>query len=64
VLLLSKIGQEGHNLQAASVLTHLDLPWVPTGLEHFVARQSVSSVPHRRVFPVLRFSKRPGVEAD
>ena len=40
VLCLSQIGHEGHNLQTASVLTHLDLPWVPTGLEHFVARDA------------------------
>ena len=38
VLCLSRIGHEGHNLQAASVLTHLDLPWVPTGLEQRVGR--------------------------
>jgi hypothetical protein len=31
VMCLSPIGQEGHNLQAASVLVHLDLPWVPMG---------------------------------
>ena len=40
VLCLSRIGQEGHNLQNASVLVNLDLPWVPTGLEHFVARSA------------------------
>jgi hypothetical protein len=38
VLCLSRIGAEGHNLQNASVLTHLDLPWLPSGLEHFVVR--------------------------
>jgi hypothetical protein len=38
VLCLSRIGQEGHNLQAASCLTNLDLPWTPAGLEHFVVR--------------------------
>ena len=38
VLCLSPIGQAGHNLQAASVLVHLDLPWVPTGLEQRVGR--------------------------
>ena len=30
VLCLSRIGHEGHNLQNASVLCHLDLPWLPT----------------------------------
>jgi hypothetical protein len=38
VLCLSRVGQEGHNLQNASILCHLDLPWLPSGLEHFVAR--------------------------
>ncbi|HEY6886347.1 MAG TPA: helicase-related protein, partial [Solirubrobacter sp.] len=38
VLLLSRVGQEGHNLQNASVLCHLDLPWLPAGLEQRVGR--------------------------
>jgi superfamily II DNA or RNA helicase len=38
VMCLSPIGQEGHNLQAASVLVHLDLPWLPMGLEQRVGR--------------------------
>ena len=38
VLCLSRIGAEGHNLQNASVIVHLDLPWLPSGLEHFVVR--------------------------
>jgi superfamily II DNA/RNA helicase len=33
VLCLSRIGHEGHNLQNASVLCHLDLPWLPNGLQ-------------------------------
>jgi len=33
VLCLSAIGQEGHNLQTAATLCHVDLPWVPNGLE-------------------------------
>jgi hypothetical protein len=33
ILCVSKIGQQGHNLQNASVLCHLDLPWVQPGLE-------------------------------
>jgi superfamily II DNA or RNA helicase len=32
VLCLSRIGHEGHNLQTASVLVHLDPPWLPSGL--------------------------------
>jgi hypothetical protein len=38
VLCLSRIGHEGHNLQNASVLCHLDLPWLPSGLEQRVGR--------------------------
>jgi hypothetical protein len=38
ILCLSRIGQEGHNLQNASVLCHLDLPWLPAGLEQRVGR--------------------------
>jgi Helicase conserved C-terminal domain len=38
VLCLSRIGAEGHNLQNASVIVHIDLPWLPSGLEHFVVR--------------------------
>ncbi|MGZ4198371.1 MAG: helicase-related protein, partial [Solirubrobacteraceae bacterium] len=38
VLCVSSVGQAGHNLQAASALVHIDLPWVTTGLEHFVVR--------------------------
>ena len=37
-LLLSPVGKEGHNLQRASVLCHLDLSWTPTGLEQRVGR--------------------------
>ncbi len=38
VLCLSRVGCEGHNLQNASVLCHLDLPWLPAGLEQRVGR--------------------------
>ncbi len=38
VLCLSPIGQQGHNLQIASTIVHLDLPWVPGGLEQRVGR--------------------------
>jgi hypothetical protein len=60
VLCLSRVGQEGHNLQNASVLCHLDLPWLPTGLEHFVARDAVSSVPHRRVVSGAQMQQATG----
>jgi superfamily II DNA or RNA helicase len=37
-LCLSRVGQEGHNLQNASVLCHLDRPWLPAELEQRVGR--------------------------
>jgi hypothetical protein len=42
----------GTNIQDRAIaLHHLDCPWRPADIEHFVARESVSSVPHRRVDP-------------
>jgi len=38
ILLLSPVGNSGHNLQNASGIMHLDLPWVQTGLEQRVGR--------------------------
>lgn len=38
ILCLARVGQEGHNLQNASVLCHIDLPWLPSGLEQRVGR--------------------------
>src|SRR3954447_19614372 len=38
VFCLGPVAREGHNLQNASCLVHLDLPWVQTGLEQRVGR--------------------------
>src|SRR4051794_26508804 len=38
VFCLGPVAREGHNLQNASVIVHLDLPWVQTGLEQRVGR--------------------------
>ena len=59
VLCLSRIGHEGHNLQNASVLCHLDLPWLPSGLEHFVVRAVDSVVCHRDSQPGLKTPFNP-----
>ncbi|MGO9750362.1 MAG: helicase-related protein [Solirubrobacteraceae bacterium] len=60
---LSRIGHEGHNLQNASVLCHLDLPWLPSGLEHFVVRTRLTQpVRHRRV--VRGADMRRGIECE
>jgi hypothetical protein len=38
VFCLGPVAREGHNLQNASCLVHLDLPWLTTGLEQRVGR--------------------------
>jgi hypothetical protein len=38
VFCLGPVAREGHNLQNSSVIVHLDLPWVQTGLEQRVGR--------------------------
>jgi SNF2 family DNA or RNA helicase len=62
VLLLSRIGQEGHNLQAASVLTHLDLPWVPTGLEQRVGRAARPGSRHASVATYIPYIRGAALE--
>ncbi|MDO8208971.1 helicase-related protein [Conexibacter sp. CPCC 206217] len=46
IFLLSSIGQEGHNLQAASLLCNLDLPYTPPPLEQRVGRAARAGSPH------------------
>ena len=62
VLLLSRIGQEGHNLQAASALTHLDLPWVPTGLEQRVGRAARPGSRHASVATYIPYVRGAALE--
>jgi hypothetical protein len=62
VLCLSRIGQEGHNLQAASVLTHLDLPWVPTGLEQRVGRAARPGSRHASVASYIPYIRGAALE--
>jgi hypothetical protein len=38
ILCLSAVGQEGHNLQNASLLCNYDFPWVPRGLAQRLGR--------------------------
>ncbi len=40
---------EGVNLQGASVVVHLDIPWTPAGLEQRVGRAARMGSPHQRV---------------
>jgi len=62
VLCLSRIGQEGHNLQAAGALTHLDLPWVPTGLEQRVGRAARPGSPHASVATYIPYIRGAALE--
>jgi superfamily II DNA or RNA helicase len=49
LLLTTDVLSEGVNLQNASVLVHLDLPWTPARLEQRVGRLSRAGSPHREV---------------
>ena len=62
VLCLSRIGQEGHNLQAAGALAHLDLPWVPTGLEQRVGRAARPGSRHASVATYIPYIRGAGLE--
>ena len=62
VLCLSKIGQEGHNLQNASTIVELDLPWVPTGLEQRVGRSARPGNTRGYVATFIPYLKGGGVE--
>jgi hypothetical protein len=41
---------EGVNLQGASVIVHLDIPWTPAGLDQRVGRAARMGSPHSRVY--------------
>ena len=62
VLCLSRVGQEGHNLQNASCLTHLDLPWVPSGLEQRVGRAARPGSARGWVQTYIPYIRGAGVE--
>ena len=57
-----QVGHEGHNLQNASVLTHLDLPWVPTGLEQRVGRAARPGAAKGWVQTYIPYIRGGGVE--
>ena len=62
ILCLSQVGHEGHNLQNASVLTHLDLPWVPTGLEQRVGRAARPGAAKGWVQTYIPYIRGGGIE--
>ena len=59
---LSRIGHEGHNLQNASVLCHLDLPWLPSGLEQRVGRAARPGAARAHVQTYIPYIRRGGIE--
>ena len=62
VLCLSRVGQEGHNLQNASVIVDLDLPWVPSGLEQRVGRAARPGSARGWVQTYIPYIRGAGVE--
>lgn len=61
ILCLSRVGQEGHNLQNASVLCHLDLPWLPSGLEQRVGRAARPGAIRGRVQTYIPYIRDAGI---
>ncbi|HWC27913.1 MAG TPA: helicase-related protein [Solirubrobacteraceae bacterium] len=62
VLCLSKVGQQGHDLQNAGSLVQLDLPWTPTGLEQRVGRAARPGNARGYVQTFIPYIKGGGVE--
>lgn len=62
VLCLSRIGHEGHNLQNASCLLHLDLTWVPTGLEQRVGRAARPGARRAELHTYIPYIRGGGME--
>jgi superfamily II DNA/RNA helicase len=62
VLCLSKVGQQGHNLQNASVICHYDLPWTPVPLEQRVGRAARPGSKHGYVETYIPYIKGAGIE--
>jgi hypothetical protein len=62
VLCLSRIGHEGHNLQSASVLVHLDLPWLPGGLEQRVGRAARPGSRHPQIDTYIPYLRGGAIE--
>jgi superfamily II DNA/RNA helicase len=62
VLLLSRVGAEGHNLQRAETLIMLDQSWVPGGIEQRVGRAVRPGSPHAAVATMQPYIRGGGVE--
>jgi len=62
VLCLSQVGHEGHNLQNASCLVHVDIPWLQTGLEQRVGRAARPGARRGWVQTYIPYVKGGGIE--
>lgn len=50
MLIATDLCSEGLNLQDASVVIHLDLPWTPARIEQRIGRIARTGSPHREIF--------------
>jgi len=62
VLCVTKIAQEGFNLQSASQVVHLDMPWVPRDLEQRVGRAARIGNTAKEVHSMIPYIKGGGIE--
>lgn len=62
ILMLSPVGNSGHNLQNASQICHYDLPWVQTGLEQRVGRSGRLGNTRGYVGTTIPYIKGGGIE--
>ena len=62
MLCLSPAGQEGLNLQSASCIVNLDLPWTPNGLDQRVGRAARPGAARGWVQTFIPYIRGGGVE--
>jgi hypothetical protein len=62
VFCLGPVAREGHNFQNSSVICHLDLPWVQTGLEQRVGRAARPGSRTGYVQTYIPYIRRGGIE--
>lgn len=61
VCLLSPVGERGHNLQSASQMVHLDLPWTEGQLQQRIGRAVRPGSLHDRVYTATPYLKGGGI---
>lgn len=62
VLLLSNVGREGHDLQCASHMVHLDLGWLPDGIDQRAGRSARLGNPKGAISTNIPYIEGGGVE--